>query len=111
VRQDACERLAALGDTLAVPALISMLDDELLEWTAARGLGVLKDARAIPALRDHVRLNDGGVNRMAVWALGELGDTGSVRVLKQLLEERAAEYRVDSAAVASVIRRLRSPRD
>src|SRR6266545_4826862 len=61
VRQDACQRLGALGDKEAVPALVSMLDDEVLEWTAARSLGELKDPRASLALREHVHLKDGGV--------------------------------------------------
>jgi HEAT repeat protein len=88
--------------------LIVMLNDEALEWCAARSLGRLRDARAAPALREHVRLTTGHVNRMAVWALGELGDTGAIARLDTLRRQVRAEFAVDSAAIDSAMAKLNS---
>jgi HEAT repeat protein len=106
-RQDACVQLGERGDTTAVQALIGMLEDQVLEWCAARSLGQLRDPRAIPALRAHVRLRSGGMNRMAVWALGEIGDSSALSTLDSLQRGLTAERAVDSMALDSVIAKLR----
>ena len=52
IRQQAADALAALGDSRAVPALITALDeyDMISRAAAARALGTLKDARAVAPL-------------------------------------------------------------
>lgn len=107
-RQDACVQLGLLGDTASVPALIAMLDNEVLEWCAARSLGQLRDPRAAPALRSHLRLQRGAMNRMAVSALGEIGGSGALAALDTLQRQLAAEYAVDSAALNAAIAKLRA---
>jgi HEAT repeat protein len=110
IRQDACAQLGSLGDTTAVSALIAMLEDVQLEWCAARSLGQLRVRRAAPALRAHLRLQTGMINRMAVLALAEIGDTAAVRSLDSLQRQLAAEYALDSATVESARTKLRRVR-
>ena len=102
-RQDACERLGLRRDRTAVQPLIALLDDPVTQWCAARSLGLLRDAQAVPALKGHLRLQGGGINRMAVWALGELGDVSAADDLQQLRAQYHAEFAADLAALDSAI--------
>jgi hypothetical protein len=86
---------------------MEMLSDEVLEWCAARSLGLLRDPSAAPSLLAHVRLQDGGMNRMAVWALGELGDSTSIAKLDTLWLELQAAHQLDSATLDSAITKIR----
>jgi len=107
VRNEACEQLGIRKDTAAVPALVRFLDDPVLQWCAARSLGQIADARATSSLRAHlVLLDSSGVNRMAVWALGLIGDTSAAGDLTAL-ESSPLLNAQDSSAIREALTRLR----
>lgn len=108
VRNEACEHLGLRGDTSAVSALIRMLDDPALEWCAAQSLGRLGSHNAVGALQLNLLLADGsGINRMAVWALGQLGDPSSIEALLALDSAASPLSKEDSLAINEAINRLR----
>ena len=106
LRQEACEELGWSRDTAAVRILLRLIEQEELEWCAAQSLGRLGDAGASDALKAHLVLRGGGgLNRMAVWALAEVGDTLAIPQLVALHDSLWLS-RQDSLAVAAALRLL-----
>ena len=63
------------------------LDDEaqLVRGAAARALGAIGDAAAVPALVEAVEMGKAEVQRAAVMALGRIGDSRAIRPLVKAL--------------------------
>ncbi|HEC23833.1 MAG TPA: HEAT repeat domain-containing protein [Chloroflexi bacterium] len=91
VRQEAIRKLEYLGDTAAVPALMTALEDEsqYVRMAAARALGKLGDPAAVPALVGALQDPMFIVRQNAMWALGEIG-AGAKEALP-VLEKLASE--------------------
>lgn len=106
VRQEACAELGRRGDTSATGALVEMLDDAALEWTAARSLGQLKATSAESALVEHLWTHQGQLNRDAVWALGELRAQGAKAALNKTMKYERESYAMDSTAIDSALIRI-----
>jgi HEAT repeat protein len=86
-----------------------MMGEEEERAEAAGKLGILRDARAVPALvnalKDHSKLVRGN----AAWALGEIGDIGAVPALKQTLEDEDQMIRQDASVALSKIETRNGP--
>ncbi len=82
VRADSTYRLGFFKERKVVDALITLLDDEMLDSWAADSLGRIGDPRAVKPLLEHVYINQ-KVNRFAVIALGKIGNP---EVLDKLIE-------------------------
>ncbi len=84
----AAEKLGAIGDPAAIPALTSALDRRPAEISAAaaRSLGTIGDKSAVPALikalREH---HDTLVNMAAAEALGQLRATKAIDALEKVI--------------------------
>ena len=100
--------LRKLGDP-GTTALIGALkrNDESVRIDAARGLGVIKDARAVGPLI--ALLNDpvDTVRGAAAGSLGDIGDAAAVKPLEDALQARAAR---SNAAVVVALGRLQGSR-
>ncbi|MEG4345202.1 HEAT repeat domain-containing protein [Microcoleus sp. A003_D6] len=103
-KEEVARILGELGDTRAVPVLITALKDDCHNnWdcqtkvSAAKALGQLKDEQATYPLIEALQDNEDEVLRqMAVWALGEIGDLRAVDSLIDAL--RDSDYRIKQAA-------------
>lgn len=100
LRRNAATALGKLGDKTAVPALINCLDceDFYVREKAAQSLGMLGDRRGVPEL---MKLLEGGLAQAtpipgsphlvqpynaAIEALGDLGATEAIPLIKPFLE-------------------------
>jgi hypothetical protein len=121
------QQLQVCGDGSAAPLLGEMLTDEALcdpaaaalvairngadeqfrrallrakgkcRLTAVQNLGVLRDAKAVPALKRAAGDRDQNVRAAAVWALANIGDAGSVDLLLRAAETRSGWERIRAA--------------
>jgi HEAT repeat protein len=100
--------MGALGSEQAKNALITMLDDDILEvrLAAAEQLGKLGDASGEPEVLDVFRKNltdgmdKGGrerVLRLAALAIGQIGTAGAKKWLPELLEDESKFVRIAAA--------------
>ncbi|MBM3476135.1 MAG: DUF1080 domain-containing protein [Armatimonadetes bacterium] len=80
-KSQACQRLAALGDEQAVPALASLLGDEQLAAYARSALEVIGGAKAGAALIEALGRLDGNLLIGAINSLGVLRDAKAVQAL------------------------------
>ena len=99
-RQAACAALAAIRDTRAVAALVSMLDsgDAAARAMAARTLGAIRDPRAVEALVRAGNDADPDVRDAALDALNRLGavvDLLSAAALADSMRRRPANIEAD----------------
>lgn len=86
---------------LAIQPLAVALDRSLKKggggWAAgveaARALGNIGDARAVPALAKHLGVCEDSVAKIIALALGQIGDEGAVEPLVQALHRRNPEVR------------------
>jgi len=96
VRVLACRSLAIIGDPLAVPGLLQVLEQEssdAVRREAIDALGRIKDPSSVDALvalvdasqADKVPLN-------AIWALGNIGDKRALTVLSRIREDARDPY-------------------
>jgi HEAT repeat protein len=109
-RQRAREALVAEGRA-AVPLLIRALRESRVDqvrWEAAKALGTLDDARAIPVLVAALEDDDPDVGWLAAEALQKLGKAAWPAVLRALLR-RGARSAVLRQAVHHVFRNQREP--
>lgn len=85
----------ANADTGVVNALIARLEDENAEVrsAAARSLGKLKDARAVPGLIGALKDRDARVRASAAEALSEFEDTRAIAPLADLLNDPSADVK------------------
>jgi HEAT repeat protein len=96
-----------------ITKLLEALDykaDRRVQESAARGLGELKDSRAVPALIKVLKDKDGHdvyVRAVAAESLGEIGDTKAVSVLIGALNDD--EWFVRKYA-AGALGKLKDPR-
>ena len=92
--------LGRTGDPRAGAALASGLEDadEEIRLFSAWGLTQIGDATALPGLRRAAGSDsDGGVRKMAVFALGQLGDRAGASVLREALADRDTDVRWNAA--------------
>ncbi|MEX2649549.1 MAG: HEAT repeat domain-containing protein [Alphaproteobacteria bacterium] len=82
---------AVYGAEALAAALID--GDARLRPTAARVLGDLGDAKAVPALLDALTDGDGQVRWQAAWSLGRVGDDGAIEPLIEALGDRDGDVR------------------
>jgi cyclophilin family peptidyl-prolyl cis-trans isomerase/HEAT repeat protein len=92
VRRQGALAAGRIGDGAAVDLLIPVLNDSVLtvQAAAAFALGLLKDARALPALLEKVRAasatdQGGGPQLEAVTAIAKIGGDEGARVLTDIL--------------------------
>ncbi len=112
VRLAADKALVKLSGPHIFPALIRILRDEKSEGRtlAARWLGLIGDARAVPDLIARVNIIDDGPTRIEVIrALGRIGDLRARPALLPLLEHEDVEIVVLTAKV--LLRMAESPED
>jgi HEAT repeats len=108
-QEEICGSLGVPGPDAPLHLLAALLDSPDVEWCAARLLGQIGDSTAAPALRAHLRAPDGGVNLMAVWALGEVGNREDAATLDLLRVEIDARRRTESEFLSNAAARLRQP--
>jgi HEAT repeat protein len=110
VRAPAVRALAGFGAAALGPLLEAVADpDWQVRQEAVRGLGAVKDARAIEALIGLVRDHSPGVRVAAATTLGTLEDARAVAPLAALLDEPAHELR--AAAAGALVRLKWQPAD
>ncbi|MCW5807642.1 MAG: HEAT repeat domain-containing protein [Deltaproteobacteria bacterium] len=89
----ACLGLAQIDDPRTVPALVSTLADPRREdatrAAAAYGLGLRRAASAMPTLIAALTDNRGEAQRLAAWALGQIGDAKTLGPLMRAYFSRA----------------------
>ena len=94
--------LKQLGDTLAAPALVELLEsagsDHRVRYRAADVLEVLEDPATVPALIRALEDEDPDVRSSAASALGRLRDPRSYEPLVDLLDDEAALVRVSASS-------------
>jgi HEAT repeat protein len=95
-RVQAVNRLAEIGDPLAVPPLMGTLQDkdDVVRLAAADALGRLGDSRAIEALLPLLHDRNPGVRTAAAGALGSFSETTVVEALIPALRDPHWEVRV-----------------
>ena len=97
--------LEVIGEP-AIPALIRAVesphakDPELLQYNAARLLGLLKAKEAVPLLRRVLREGSQHVVRAAVEALGNIGDPVALPDLLELAQ--SSEFHVQMSAISAL---------
>jgi HEAT repeat protein len=91
----ACLGLAKVGDTRVGPALLGMLKDasqlDTVRAACAYGLGARRVGSAGPALLAALDDNRGETQRLAAWALGQLGETRALGPLLRAYFARAGQ--------------------
>nr|HEX4317116.1 tetratricopeptide repeat protein [Kofleriaceae bacterium] len=91
----ACLGLAQLDDPRVGPALVSVLADatrsDLARAACAYGIGVRKYAAGTPALLGALDDNRGEAQRLAAWALGQLGEQKALGPLIRAYFARAGQ--------------------
>jgi HEAT repeat protein len=70
---------------------------------AARQLGAIGDARALPALIEALRAENKLVRMAAARALGEIGDAGAVPALIEALRDESDSVQLDAAVALNNI--------
>ena len=83
----ACQQLAALGDSDAVPALAALLADEKLASHARSALESIGDPSAAAALREALGRVQGKLLAGVVNSLGVRRDVHAIAALRKLAEE------------------------
>lgn len=99
IRQQAIESLGLLGEGAAAKAVMELLHRERsteVRLAAVRTLGQLRDAAAIPTLKEALR-DQFTVRCRAVVALGEIGTPEVVEILLPLLRDPVAEIQYHAA--------------
>ncbi len=87
---DNLEHIASMSDTFAkADDFAARLNDPNpeIEMTAAEGLGLMRDARAVPVLMKLITSSDPEVKLNAVKGLGEAGDRSALPALRQLIND------------------------
>lgn len=91
----------------SLDALMALLSDlaqpNESRWRAAHALGVIRDARALPALTTALRDESSDVQYFAAWSLGRLGDPGSMDALTGVLHARKLEEQANFAAAMALV--------
>ncbi len=89
----ACLGLAQIDDARVVPAAIGILadprKDDVTRAACAYAVGVRRSAAATPALLSALTDNRGEAQRVAAWALGQIGDPKSLGPLVRAYYARA----------------------
>jgi HEAT repeat protein len=94
--------LGLIGDAASGPVLLATLVDERgrLRAGQARALGSLRVDEAVPTLLEHLarRYDDGSRyhERVAIEALGQIGDARAAAPLRRYLDEAGAPYRSEA---------------
>ena len=103
VRRYLALALGKLGDARAVPALLKAVapagadaDSEALIYSIW-ALGVIRDPRALPELLRLSEVEDAGVRKAAVHALGSLPGDASTERLRRSLQDAAEDVRWNAA--------------
>jgi hypothetical protein len=108
VRQEACYELGKTVRPGVAEALISFLNDPVLQYCSAQGLGQIRELRAVGALLRHLK-TVGGKNRMASWALAEIGDVNALEPLNQISAQLVPtndSERLDKSTLEEAIAKL-----
>ncbi len=99
----ACQRLASIGTTEAVPALAALLADPQLAHYARYGLEPIPGPAADAALRDALRKVKGKLLVGVINSIGVRRDAGAVGALAKLLNDPDVETaRAAAAALGSI---------
>lgn len=89
----ACLGLAQIDDARSIPAAVAMLadprKDDVTRAACAYAIGVRRAASATPALLAALTDNRGEAQRLAAWALGQIGDQKSLGPLVRAYYARA----------------------
>ena len=86
----------AMAQSDQVEKLIRSLKDEdsKVRDAAAKGLGEIKDTRAVEPLIAALKDKNGGVRWRAAWALGEIGDAKAVKPLIDVMKDSDSDVRL-----------------
>jgi HEAT repeat protein len=97
IRRKAAFALGALGDSLAIPALVSALDDpaDWVRWSAAYTLSGMGDVRCVPTLITALASKDH--EKSAVEALARLGDARAIDPLIAVMNAKDNPERIAAA--------------
>jgi HEAT repeat protein len=100
VRVYACEILAGIGDSRALPSIIRKMyeDEDNVRNAACIALGEFNDERAVSALLDALK-DDEWVVFSAVYGLGKIGSPEAVAPLFELFKEGPEELSVAACEV------------
>ena len=97
VRYAGVEALGKIGNPLAVPCLLDMLEDPWAKFPAIEALGALQAAEAVEPLIAIGR-RDAAARPTAVEALGHIGHAGAVEFLLRMLGAEDIDLRVEALA-------------
>lgn len=105
-KAQACQRLAAVGEAEAVPALAALLPDEQLSAYARSALETIGGPSAAAALLDAVPKLDGGLRIGVVNSLGVIGEKRAVEPLEGMVRGPDADL---AAAALAALGRIATP--
>ena len=91
-RYYAVHLLGELRDARAIPVLAGLLDDKRVNYKVAWALGEIGGSAAIRLLLQMVRDNNPDVRVTAINALGKLGATEALPILKTLLDDNERSH-------------------
>ncbi len=109
VRAAVASAVGILGSMTEVPVLISLLKSAsvLLRTNAATALGKIKDTSALPTLKYLVESDqDSLVRGAAIWALVEIKEPASLKVICKALRDKSSSVK---ACAAEALGRWKSP--
>lgn len=93
MRRLAAWTLGELGDPQAIPILLAALnnpkEDSGVRWRAARSLGLLRAAEAVPSLLKAMEEQDVALSAWAIYALSQIGTPEAKQRLAQLNAQEA----------------------
>ncbi len=101
----AASTLAAIGDRAAIPALMDCMK-KFGEYSAARALGRLKAADAVPLLIEALESRKYSLSAAAAWALGEIGDKKAVPALRKGIFDDRSDIRDQVFECAVALKKL-----
>lgn len=107
LRRLAARLLGKLGDARAVPVLGNNLTDRRVALQAARSLGQIKTASARRELVSHLATANQALKLEIIETLGQLADAQALPALESAAASRTPEVR---AVAAGAIARIRGPR-
>lgn len=102
VRSNAAIGLGLIGDTRAVPPLITALAHGDLS-AAATALGMLKDSRGVEPLIAALRSPNESTRKSAAYSLGKIGGTHAIEALTVVLNDTSEDVRKTAAKALTTL--------